>query len=109
MIHCGSSVKVVVNVKVGSAVSVGRSVGVFVGNVIGVNVGYSVGTGGGLDVQAGVMAGEGELIRLNPPQLISQRVTADMQTKILLLIVSGIGSRKSGALRAREMNLQGVI
>jgi hypothetical protein len=100
---------VVVNVKVGSAVSVGRSVGVFVGNVIGVNVGFSVGTESGLDVQVGVMAREGELIRLNPPQLISERVTADMQTKILLLIVSRKGSRKSGALQARALNLQGVI
>ena len=87
------------------AVSVGRSVGVYMGKTIGVTVGYAVGRGSELGVQTGVMVGDGATTRLNPPQLISVRVNADTQTKILLLIVARIGSQQSGALRGRELNL----
>jgi hypothetical protein len=77
-----------VNVRVGSAVSLGRSVGVCVGKIIGVTVDGSVGKGDGLDVTSGVIAVGGEIKRLNPPQLMRRQVIADIPTSTLLVIAS---------------------
>jgi UDP-3-O-[3-hydroxymyristoyl] glucosamine N-acyltransferase len=76
------------NVRVGSAVSLGRRVSVCVGKIIGVTVDGSVGKGDGLNVHSGVTVGGGEIRRLNPPQLMRRQVSADTPTRTLPVIAS---------------------
>jgi hypothetical protein len=69
---------------VGAGVSDGARVGVSVGE--GVKVADGVDEGKRVAVHVGVIAEVGETIRFNPPHAMSKRASADMQTKILLLI-----------------------
>jgi hypothetical protein len=54
--------------------------------MIGVTVGYAVGEDNGLDVHTGVIVGDGETTRLNPPHATLKSVTPDIQIKKNLVI-----------------------
>ena len=68
----------------------GSTVGEFVGKRIdvGVAAGEAVGEGSGLDVQVGVSVAAGGTMRRNPPQAMSQSISAEIQTKKVLLFTS---------------------
>jgi hypothetical protein len=85
--HCGSSINVGVNVKVGSGVAEGEAVDVPVGNTMGVMVAGSVGEGSRSAVQVGSMIRVGGAKRLNPPHPISRRAVPDIQ-KIKFLVIA---------------------
>src|SRR5215211_2583176 len=76
--HAGSVVNVGVSVRVGTGVSVAGSVDVCVGNRSGVTVAAGVGDEDGLYVNVGVSVGEAGAIRLNAPQLMRNKASADI-------------------------------
>ena len=80
--HAGSLVNFGVKLRVGKGVSVGERVGVCVGNVSGVTVAACVGEGDELAVTVGATVGGGGTIRLNPPQLMRNKASADIPASV---------------------------
>ena len=95
MTHCGSEVKVGVNVEVGSGVSDGRRVGVSVGDAVKVTVVVSVGKGDEVVVQVGVIVGVRGTIRLSPPQPKSKRANPNQINELPRIVALRLRSSKN--------------
>ena len=99
----GSRISVGVSVKVGIGVSDGARVEVSVGEGLRVKVDEGVGEGNGLGVHIDVAGGVGGEIKLNPPQLIKDKVSADMPIRNLF-VIAGYLAQSRGQPRRSACN-----